>query len=444
MWACDCGFQNLSGAYVCQRCRVPRAGGGSRKRTAEDAGLGPGPNRPVPQSGYHLVFTMGRCRLDPHGGDGAYASWMKSYFQTHLHSEGCRSVRLWEFTGGYGNINDQQLDTLMNQWVATQCGRENHSTLASGSTIVLNWHVRFTGTPNGWTGRGISASVVQQIQAACEAQRSRLVVVYTVHEYTPGLREKLVDPSGLVALNPEIFARLRADFPTVPVFESRVPGLMDLGQSSGTERVMEFVEEQDPARRNAASASVLQAFRDTIKARNGVFAAQNPYAQHKGVVIFGMITPRHGLSQPNVMALCSALDSQHVDPRFKVLIAGKTANQPLLRELRALEQQCHRVVVAGEIASLDGFVGADYGISFDPAGYRDNASAQVNLVRAGHLLFSRLSGESDHSLILRAARTIALCERKGAAVGLEAQQGKFQAGSPLAVGTGLDGFFRQL
>jgi hypothetical protein len=65
----------------------------------------------------------------------------------------------------------------------------------------------------------------------------------------------------------------------------------------------------------------------------------------------------------------------------------------------------------GEQDDLSFTANCRYAISFDPLGYRDNASAMVNMVRAGLFLFCLNRDEAPEALCQRAARWIAACER---------------------------------
>lgn len=194
-----------------------------------------------------------------------------------------------------------------------------------------------------------------------------------------------------------------------------------------------------------------------------------------GIVIFGMIGLRHGTSAENITKLCRALDRYNVPRQFKVVIVGKTQDKEVVAELIELQKTQRRLVVQGPLDVAQPFnkfmrnVGLGtaqtdkfkkpivniafnpisqcrYAISFDKAGYRDNASAMVNMTRAGNLLFSLESSESVDDLIQRCARTIVRCGHDGDyyTTLLAAQQPRFRATDPTVVGLRLSGFFAGL
>jgi hypothetical protein len=137
------------------------------------------------------------------------------------------------------------------------------------------------------------------------------------------------------------------------------------------------------------------------------------------------------------------MDTAGLDPSLKIVIAGKESNKTLADQLRQLSLEVNRVSVSGKINGLDELAGCRYAISFDPGGYRDNASAMVNVVREGHVLFSRQSGETDDTLIARAVRGMGACEKSEAMYydALAANQPRLREASPNIVGADLNIFF---
>jgi hypothetical protein len=394
---------------------------------------------------YALAFTLGRCHLDPFGGDGAYSNWMNRYFSAHLDPQGCVHVDRLHYEGNVGNATNSNVSRELNPVIRSEFQRFlQNDRLHQTTTIILNWHVRFTGTPNGYTGRGVNPTLIQSLQELARQAGKNLVVIYTVHEYTQ-LDGKLPSPGALVALNPDVYGSLGQDFAQLPSVRSRVPGLMTSLHTSSVDLILRFVGElpsqEGLAVLNLSGGYLLQ----QLKLLNG-YSQDALLRTTPGIVLFGMITQRHGTTVANVNSLCQFLSGAGFPNTFKVIVAGKPQEPKLVDSLRDLAASTPRLLVHGLLGSFDDLVGCRYAISFDEMGFRHNASAMVNVTRAGHLLFSRRGGESDHELIARAVRVIGLCERNPAFYQemLIAQQTRFRCTEPLRVGHHLDLFFRQI
>lgn len=110
---------------------------------------------------YALLYTLGRCRLDTLGGDGAYVSWLHRFFEANRSVGGCVAVAGLLYEGSVGSASKaaaaRQFRNACKGAFVTFCQRPE---LAHTNVIILNWHLRFTGTPNGWTGRGISPAAI--------------------------------------------------------------------------------------------------------------------------------------------------------------------------------------------------------------------------------------------------------------------------------------------
>ncbi|TAN24350.1 MAG: hypothetical protein EPN33_00875 [Acidobacteria bacterium] len=405
--------------------------------------------RLLPQSSYALVHTLGLNAPDPMGGDGAYADWLHRHFLASLDPEGCIAVQ--QMIYGQRRVGrDAALIPLLNDDFSRQFQQILGSrALTQTRTIILNWHIRRTGRPNAWTGRGSNRGLVESLQGLARRAGFRLIVVYTVHE-SEGLGNDWANawcfyPTALLALNPTVQQFLQNS--GLPTGLSQVPSLMTSLHTTSVDIVLRFLQGESADFLNLAGACLLHRLR-----------LQNTYTHSMGnrmtrgftgVLIFGMITTRHGTTVDNVRNLCSMFRRAQFPDSFKVIIVGKTQDRDLARDLRILRGTMLNLVFHGELDFRDAFntvAGCPYAISFDPAGYRDNASAMVNVTRAGHLLFSRNSGERDDDLIRRAVFQIKLCEmRSGHLISLlAAQQPRFRATEPAAVGNRLDLFFRDL
>jgi len=402
----------------------------------------PLPSR-ISSSSYALAHTLGRCHFDPHGGDGAYSRWMHEYFSDHRNAEGCVHVDRLHYTGAVGNAKASGVARTLNPAMCKEFDRFlSDESLNRTNTVILNWHIRFTGTPNGWTGRGVSPTLINRLKEMARAKRKKLAVIYTVHEYSE-LSDKLKDPSALVALNPDVSRSLGADFRGVRIARSRVPGLMTSLHTSSVDQILRFMgtPTHGAEAHNLISGCLLQRLRLLNE-----YSHDATLRATSGIVLFGMITQRHGTTVANVSSLCTALDSARLPAPFKVIIVGKTQEPSLERDLRALAATTPRLTYHGLLNSFNDLVGSRYAISFDPLGFRHNASAMVNVTRAGHLLFSRRGGESDRELMARTAQVIRMCERNPSVYAemLAAQQPRFRSTSPLIVGFDLDRLFREV
>jgi len=173
----------------------------------------------------------------------------------------------------------------------------------------------------------------------------------------------------------------------------------------------------------------------------------------KGVVIFGTVVSRHGLEPKNIkdlsralanlppprvklsnndnsrekettysknsdslsLSLSSSSASSSSSPasqdsnKFHIVIVGAQPDSNYANKLKKVATSVP-LIITGPTSSLDIVANCKYAISFDPLGFRDNASAMVNVLRAGHLLFSIENKESPEALIQRAAREISRCE----------------------------------
>lgn len=396
-------------------------------------------------SRYGLIHTLGRTKFDPFGGDGAYSLWMQDYFSgSGLSSSGCVGVRSLQHDGPFGNIKNSELATKFNPVFLAKFKSMVFDCYATASTIIVNWHIRFTnGTPNGWTGRGINPDLVRAMRKLCANAGKKLAIVYTIHEASV-LSDKLCSPRALVALNPAVRDSMASQFTLTP-FLSKVPGLLNSTHTVKIDTVMKLVGEYlGPIDIESPSSNLYFALgQQALRLKQGAMLGS---LKLKGIVIFGMIMPRHGLTVENVQLLSDCMDHAGLSSKLKIVIAGKESDATLVKDLKKLHARGHRVVFKGQIADFAELAGCRYAISFDELGYRDNASAMVNTIRAGHLLFSRRGHESDKSLVRGAVGAMAVCERSDYFYYelLARQQPRMRNTSPEVVGSSLDLFFRNV
>jgi hypothetical protein len=403
-----------------------------------------------PSSSYALAHTMGRCRFDPRTGDGAYADWMQRYFSSHLDNEGCVHVDQLRYdrdpSSPVGNILNAKVANELNPEIGKEFDNFlQHPALQKTNTVILNWHIRCTGTNNGWTGRKPNEPLFKSMEKKARARGKTLKVIYTVHEPEGMTKKYLIRPNALVALNPEVEQKLRAELASCTIVDSRVPGYMTSLHTSSVDLIMQYVGDFcNETARDWTGAYMLQTLR-LLQSTNSTFEDRR---RTKGIIIFGTITSRHGTTVENVTNLCKALANNPAIPNdVKVVIVGKTPNAETELETalrNAVASSSGRLIFHGELGSFNDLAGCRYAISFDSKGFRDNASAMVNVTRAGHLLFSRMHNEDDTSLIRRTVAAIADCERNGTSYinQLAAQHPRFQCTSEVVVGQNLDRFFR--
>jgi hypothetical protein len=498
-WCPDCGTVILEGA-VCKTCGThAQALPLKRKRSSSDDQIGPrasssSPSLPlVPKrerllhsgsASYVLIHTLGLNSFQALSGDGAYSEWLQNAFTSPpVNQHGCIFSTRMVYEGKKKG-KDDVLMPLLNQDFARKFKRildENDFGLTS--VIILNWHLRKTGRSNAWSGRGVNRELIEQLTRIARLRGFKLIVVYTIHEMKSirGDNEAVVNPSALVALNPTVHDFLTEQFHNVPIGNSQVPGFMTSLHTSAVDHILSFLPHDTPPEvLNTAGACLLQ----TLKLQNQWPATGKLATVSKGIVVFGMISKRHGTTVENLARLCRALDQYGIPQTFKVVVIGKVQDPELFAELndltgitkrRELAALRARLVVHGELAASVPFnqfmrsinrqnrttaritsvqvniafnpiTQCRYAISFDELGYRDNASAMVNMTRAGNLLFSRENAESNPKLIDRCVRAIVRCTLEDGyyTTLLAAQQPRFRATEPTVVALRLSRFFGDL
>ena len=402
-------------------------------------------NAAISSTSYALVHTLGGNTPDSMGGDGAYANWLHEHFSRNKNHQGCVDVQRLIFNGLKTGSTEDFINRMLPQFKEDLKKYLTTPALYNTRTIILNWHIRYTGRPNAWSGRGSSPEMVEGLKKVVKDAGYKLIVLYTLHE-AEGLRGEpwRYQPSSLMALNPDVQQQIARSVNESNVALSRVPGLMTCVHTSSVDHILRYLQGAPLTVRHTAAAVLLQQLRlRTVPSQ----LANNTRRQTQGIVVFGMVTQRHGLSADIIRYLCKRLAMYGFAPDFKVVIAGKTQTRSLENELRAINSA--RLVFHGTLDQRDGFTtlaGCRYAISFDPLGFRDNASAQVNVIRAGHVLFSHNRNETSESMIERALAEIVRCERNPEHYtdALIAQSGRCINTSPDTVGNELDHFLRTL
>jgi hypothetical protein len=415
---------------------------------------------------YILIQSQGALKVDPTSGDGAYAEWMLRYFTSQ--ADQCVAFARLVFPGGNA-VNKSTITTKFKKDLDAELSRLNLTSTVvddnnpdtdamevdqqpsdTAQTVILNWHIRFTGRPNSQTGRGMGDGLIQAFRALCQKNGKQAKVVYTIHEEEGVNVKHLIAADALVALNSTIGSTVKewADSVGAAYCLSKVPNLAQSEAARIVDKIRGYLSlsTQDPSLLSFANAISFQKLRAApIPSRKGA-------PVHRGIVIFGSITGRHGLSVESVQQLCALLDQKGLPVDFHVLIAGKTTDQLLATKLDALADKTPRLFFLGgvdnDFSELDG---VRYALSMDPLGFRTNASAMVNMVTNGILLFNRSilkpPGNGDNDLIRYACEFIAKCEatpsgNSGAYnIALEKQQSLYGALSSAAVGAELDRMF---
>jgi len=123
-----------------------------------------------------LIQTMGAIGINEERGDGAYAKWMERYFESNQHSKGLKHATV-ELTGG-SNVDSQLVQDELNEAIGPFLEQAGAN---PGDLIIFNWHIRFTGRPNSWTGRGLHEAepVIDQLR---EQGNYDIKIVLTIHE----------------------------------------------------------------------------------------------------------------------------------------------------------------------------------------------------------------------------------------------------------------------
>jgi hypothetical protein len=372
---------------------------------------------------------------------------MQQHFSTIGHSQqGCVCVDQLIHDGPVGNIKNEDLPRDFNPGFLLKfealIGSDRYLTV---HTVILNWHIRFTnGTPNGWTGRGMNPELVVGLRRLCELANKKLGLVYTVHEASE-LQAQLCSPTGVIALNPAVGLSVDRQFPGTTRYLSKVPGLLRSTHTLKIDFILKLVGAYlSPIDIESPSSNLYFAHgQQMLRLQHGT---ERRTLGLQGIVIFGMIMTRHGLSVENVGLLSDCMDRAGLSVNLKIVIAGKESDAKLVKALKELATRKPRVHFLGQLGDFGQLAGCRYALSLDDLGYRDNASAMVNVLREGHLLFSRRNGESAQSLVDGAVKTMLVYERS-AYMYLELlakQQPRMRNTSPEVVGTSLDGLFKQI
>jgi hypothetical protein len=386
-----------------------------RKRAREKNDVAGRDSRAADPGAYVLIHTLGVNTPEPHSGDGAYATWQQSYFADNLAPEGCVLADQFIYEGsktGTDDVLERRLRKEFDRHLAELVERED---VREAPTIILNWHLRATGRPNAWSGRGLSPALLASAREASEKAGFKFRVVYTVHE-SQNIEPRLLADNPfpcLLALNPTVHDTLAPmEARGFTRAQSQVPSLMTSLHTTCLDRIMRYAVGSEVTAESALAlrtggACILQ----ELRLANTRTQPDEEDRSRKGLLIFGMITARHGVSQDLMASLCSGLSEFPAE--FKIAVAGRVQDRALAGQLRALADSNPRFQYLGELSenSLDSLAGYRYAVSFDQHGYRTNASAMVNVTRAGKLLFSRDGTlENDQQLIQRAVGEMKRCE----------------------------------
>ncbi|RYZ10903.1 MAG: hypothetical protein EOO70_10055 [Myxococcaceae bacterium] len=178
--------------------------------------------RPViegPVADYILLQSIGAINVDKEAGDGGYSQWMLSHFKEE--PTRCVGTCRLEFKGG-NKPDYKEMALSFNE----QLSKHFHLLRRPLSKIVLlNWHVRITGKPNAWTGRG-AGETLPTIRSVCKQNGLSLRVVYTVHEKET-VGGYIPDADAIITLNPDVRKAMIELRPGTPVYLSKVPNLLE-------------------------------------------------------------------------------------------------------------------------------------------------------------------------------------------------------------------------
>jgi hypothetical protein len=415
---------------------------------------------------------------------------MQRFFARQTDPDGCLAVDRLVATGHVGNTGKSA--TRYDKFNADFLGqfRKLVASDAFGgraATIVMNWHVRWANSaPNGQTGKGLNSDLMDGLKAIATQARKRLAMVYTIHEYTEGsdYSDALLEANGVVGLNRQIVGRLRPQF-TGSTYSSVVPGLMTSMHTGLVDRIMDFLPragDQSDWRHELATVlpllnhyrltDLIAAYAPDVQRRYGramvgahllqrfrVGLRQQPKPQYPGalsssIAIFGMVQDRHAMAVSekdpsaslarNIQLLIAELNAKRVHRRVEIILAGKPPKPPLAKALKAISSP--RFKQLGLVNSLDQLAFCKYAISFDHAGFRENASAMVNMIRNGQLMFSCEADEYASDFARRVAQRIFDIENQEAAYRREMlhQHHHYMAHDGAHVGAQLDRHFRSI
>jgi hypothetical protein len=341
---------------------------------------------------YSLVQSCGALTIVPTSGDGAYATWFSRFFNSLADSRqddcthfGVLQAPSTKTPPGPALIEQfsQDLDRLLTGW-----GR-------SPDVVVLNWHLRLSSHPNGWTGKGSSPNMMEALRAVCQRHRKQLKITYTIHETGGIVPEKYLHGADLlIALNPVQLDQVTAWARQMKAARalSQVPGMLTSSAASIVHKVRGYLDaEATPEQLKLANMLLFERLRGRASAAPAHQPGAPPQENRpRGAVIFGMIRNAHGLTEQNLRNFCDQLDAQKLAPDFKLIIAGVPYDKKLVDGLVALSQGDlrHRLViipgVADDLRELDR---VKFAVSFDAIGFRTNASSMINMITNGLVLF---------------------------------------------------------
>src|SRR5579872_3585682 len=222
---------------------------------------------------YILIQTLGATKINPRSGDGAYAEWMAEYFTSNASKECIAFARL-TFSGSAGNkpnygemtkqfkaqLTTKLADMPLSVSEVDETGADEDAMAVETPVkyAILNWHMRYTGRSNGYTGRKPGDGILQALKDICQEKGIELKVVYTIHE-EEGLNDKhLLMADAVFALNPTVgtAAKSWAEKLNAEYGLSRVPTLQQSEATRLIEKVYQDLDIKKQPKESLAAANV--------------------------------------------------------------------------------------------------------------------------------------------------------------------------------------------
>jgi hypothetical protein len=399
---------------------------------------------------YRLILTMGAWtpKNDTKAiGDDCYAKWMNNYFSELARNKSSQCTDcIWikpgkKETWGGNNVPKKFYNDFPEQFKKAVLG-------CTSKVIILNWHMRFssaegTNRPNASTGRGLTKELLTKLEQIVEAQGKTLKLVYTVHEHKNFKLE--VTPDAIITVNKEVKEKIQ-NAVQCPIYVSAVPNLMKNSHTHIVDKILDCLGDMKYI--NTASAMA------HLKLRSIPFSTQKAEMKNKllskihhpekkngkGLLIF-CPSARHGFDEKVLNELKIKVQikvQQKFGQNFKIFLAGEGSS--------TYEQGIIEGV--GRVDTLEVLSNARYAISFDAFGFRTNASAIINVIRSGFLVFTRRSNEinNNNDLIDRTLKLITMCEANEGFYHrmLEAQQSLYRILRTDVIGRKLDEIFSEI
>jgi hypothetical protein len=209
---------------------------------------------------------MGSTTVDLVRGDGAYAQWMNDYFQQNKDFTGFKHHWI-EIPGKGNNVNPDLKNIFCNK--LDKFLKENNAN--SSDLLILNWHIRCSGRPNAYTGRGLPELLDTLIDYN---KKINLKIVFTIHE-SEGigntLDKILPQIDSIITLNPnvkdEINGLVKTKNKNLNIYLSSVPNLMNSTTTKVTDQILEYIGDESSLNLNLAGACII----NKLKERNRTY-----------------------------------------------------------------------------------------------------------------------------------------------------------------------------